>query len=92
MLREINQNVWKSSNIVEDVDLKNAQCESGKLNFIWGRMRTAAWETASQVALRNCSKEARQKGRCSCDFVEGRLHAIKHIFFQKFSTSLTKPF
>ena len=31
---------------------------SCELNFIWGQMRTAAWETASQVALRNCSKEA----------------------------------
>ena len=57
MLREINQNVWKSSSIVEDVDLKNAQCESGKLNFIWGRMRTAAWEKALQRALINCFKE-----------------------------------
>ena len=26
--------------------------------YIWGKMRTAALEIASQVALRNCSKEA----------------------------------
>ena len=25
--------------------------------FIWSNMRTAARETASQIALRNCSKE-----------------------------------
>ena len=25
--------------------------------FIWGKMRTAAWETAPQMALRDCSKE-----------------------------------
>ena len=29
--------------------------ESCKLNFIWGKMRTAAQETASQIALRDCS-------------------------------------
>ena len=26
-------------------------------SFIWGKMRTAAWETAFQIPLRNCSKE-----------------------------------
>ena len=36
---------------------KNAQCESWGLSFIWGNMRTAAWETAPMIALRNCSKE-----------------------------------
>ena len=43
---------------VEVVDLKKktAQCESYELNFVWGKMRTQ--ETASQTALRNCSKEA----------------------------------
>ena len=25
-----------------------------ELNFIWARMRTVAWETAFQIALRNC--------------------------------------
>ena len=42
------------------VDLeKNAQRESFELSFIWGKMRTAAWETAFQIALRNWSEEAR---------------------------------
>ena len=41
---------------------KNAQCESWGLSFIWGNMRTAAWETAPQIALRNCSKEIRLGG------------------------------
>ena len=36
---------------------KNAQHESCKLSFIWGKMKTAAWETAPQIALKNCSKE-----------------------------------
>ena len=29
-----------------------------KLHFIWGKMRTAAQETAPQITLRECSKEA----------------------------------
>ena len=37
---------------------QNAQRESLELSFIWGKMRTAAQETAAQIALRNCSKEA----------------------------------
>ena len=37
---------------------KDVQLESCELSFIWGKMRTAAWETASQVALRECSKVA----------------------------------
>ena len=39
------------------VSKKDAQLESCKLSFIWGKMRTAARETAPQIALRNCSKE-----------------------------------
>ena len=27
-------------------------------NFIWVKLRTIAWETASQITLRNCSREA----------------------------------
>ena len=37
---------------------KDAQLESCELSFIWGKMRTVAWETAPKTALRNCSKEA----------------------------------
>ena len=47
-------------------------------------MRTAAWETAPHIALRNCSKEMGLGGggvQYICDFVKGRVHAIKHIFF-----------
>ena len=43
--------------------LKNAQHESCELNFIGGKVRTAAQETAPQIALRNCSKEAGGKGQ-----------------------------
>ena len=53
-------------------------------------MKTVAWGTAPQIALRNCSKEAGGKGQYVYDFGEGRIHAIKHILFQKFSASLAK--
>ena len=55
--------------------------------FIWCKMRTAARETAPQITLRNSSKEARGKIQYICDFGEGGMHATKHIFFQKLSTS-----
>ena len=44
---------------------KDAQCENCELNFIWGKMRTVAQETASQIALRNysSSKEAVREGQ-----------------------------
>ena len=32
--------------------------ESCQLSFVWVKMRIAAWETAPQIALRVCSKEA----------------------------------
>ena len=31
----------------------DAQLESCEFSFIWGKMRTAAWEAASQTALRD---------------------------------------
>ena len=37
---------------------KDIQLESCELSFIWGKMRTAAQEAASQIALRDCSKVA----------------------------------
>ena len=53
-------------------------------------MKTAAWETAPQLALRNFFKEAGRKVQHVCDFCEGGICAIKHIFFQKVSPSLVK--
>ena len=37
---------------------KDVQLESCELSFVWGRMRTVAWEAASLIALRDCSKVA----------------------------------
>jgi len=59
---------------------KNVQHESRELSFIWGKMRTAAKETAPQIALRNCSKEARGQDSIYVILVKG-VHVIKCIFF-----------
>ena len=37
---------------------KDVQLESCELSFIWGKMMTAAWEAAFQIALIDCSKAA----------------------------------
>ena len=59
-----------------------------KVESFWGgKKRTVAQETAYQIALRRCSKEAQRDIR---DFGEGRIHAIEHIFFQRVSASLRK--
>ena len=42
---------------------KDAQLESCELSFIWGKMRTAAWEAASLITLRDCSKAAVGEGQ-----------------------------
>ena len=67
--------------------LKNAQRENCELSFIGGEMRTAAWETAPQIAVRDHSKETVGEGQYVCDFGDGRVHAIKHKFSQKLSAS-----
>ena len=36
---------------------KKAQYENCELSFIWSKIRTIAWKTASQTALRNCFEE-----------------------------------
>ena len=50
-------------------------------------MRTIAWETAFQIALKNCSDKERG-GQYIRDFGSGKIHTVKHIFFQKISPSL----
>ena len=75
------------------VDFKKyVQYESCKLSFNWGKMRTVGQEIAPQIPLRNCSKEAgMKKVNMYVIFGEKKMHAIKHIFFQKISTCLLKP-
>ena len=43
---------------------KKVQLESCELSFIWDKMRTAARETASQAALRDCCKAAVGGSQC----------------------------
>ena len=59
---------------------KGAKCESCKLGFIWGKLKTIMQETAPQIPLRNCSKEVGE-GPYIWDFGERRVHALKHFFF-----------
>ena len=39
------------------MEKKNVQCENCELSFFLDKMRTIAWESAFQIALRNYSKE-----------------------------------
>ena len=59
------------------------QLESGELSFIWGKMRTAAWEAASQMALRDCSKAAVGEVN-TYGFGEGGVNTMKHSFYKSF--------
>ena len=72
------------------LSLKNARHENCELHFIWSKMKTLAQETAFQIALRSRSKETRAGWgvvQYMCDFGEGGIHAIKHIFQRKVSAS-----
>ena len=44
-------------------------------------MRTATWETAPQIALRNCSKEVREKGSIYVILVKGEYVQSSTYFF-----------
>ena len=64
---------------------KNAQFESCELSFIWGKMRTIAWEAAFQIALRNSSKEAGGKVSIYVILVKGEYMQSSTYFLQKVS-------
>ena len=72
---------------------KDVQLKSCELSFIWGKMRTAAREVASQIALRDCSKQAVGKVNIK-GFGEGGVNTMKHSFYKKVFVShedLTSP-
>ena len=46
---------------------KNVQCESCELSFIWAKLRTVAWEIASQLVLRSFSEAV--GGKVSRDMI-----------------------
>ena len=66
---------------------KDVQLESCELSFIFGKMRTAAWEVASQIALKDCSKAAVGKVIISC-FGEGEVQYHEAFILQKVFVSL----
>ena len=67
---------------VAPADLKkNAQLESCESNFMWGKMRTIAQQTAYQRALRNCSKEVGGNARIYGILVKGKYMQSSTFFF-----------
>ena len=53
-----------------------------RLSLIWDKVRTIAWETAPQIALRNCSKEVTGKVHIYVILGKGAgVHEIEHILF-----------
>ena len=63
------------------VSLKNAQHGSCKLNFMWGQ---SVQETAPQIALRNCSKEA---GKVSTYMILVKGEYMQSTYFLQISAS-----
>ena len=63
---------------------KNAHHESCELSFIWDKMRTVAQETASQIALRNCSKEVGGTISVYVIFVKEEYIQSSTFFFLRF--------
>ena len=54
----------------------------GEFGFIWGKMRPAAQEAASQRALRACSKKSIYKV-----LVKGEFNTMKHSFYKRLFVS-----
>ena len=50
-------------------------------------MRTVAWKTAPQIALRNCSKEVVGKRSIYVILVKGEFTVIKQLSYKRFSAS-----
>ena len=53
-------------------------------------MRTTAWETAPQIALRNCSKEVGGKDSIYVILVKGEYMQLSTYFFLQVFVSLMK--
>ena len=69
---------------------KNKKHITCKLNFIRGKMRTAAGETASQIALRDRSKEEGGKVRIDVILVKGEYMQSSTYFFRRFLRVMRK--
>ena len=66
---------------------KYVQLESCELSFIWGKMMTAAWEAAFQIALIDCSKAAVGESQYIRFWRRGRVRYHEALILQKFSVS-----
>ena len=55
--------------------------------FIWGKMRTIAWKTTSQISLRNCSKEFRGNVSIYVTLVKWECMQSSTYFLQKVYSS-----
>ena len=58
-----------------------------ELNLICGKTRPMAQEAAFQIALTAPKRKGVRKNYYTCDFGEGGIHAIKHMFLQKVAAS-----
>lgn len=54
--------------------------KSCEFSFVWGKMRTAAWETAFQIAWRKLLHRGRGGSQDTGEFGEVRTQAITHFF------------
>ena len=64
----------------------DAQHGSCRLSFVWGQIRTAAWEASPQIALRDRSKGA--VGRSIYKIlVKEEFKAIRCLLYKRFSAS-----
>ena len=70
---------------------RNEQNESCELSFVWVNMRTAAWETAPQITLRNWSKEGGRDRQYICDFGKRGVHGITTNEGNSSSDGSTRP-
>ena len=59
----------------------DAQFERCELSFIWGKMRTAAQETAPQITQKLLQRDS--GGRSVCDFGEGGVECNQALTLQK---------
>ena len=58
------------------------------LSFIWSKMRTAAREAASQIALRDCSKDCSGGKTINKVLVKEEFNTMKYSFYKKVFVSL----
>ena len=65
---------------------KDIQLESCELSFIWGRMRTAAWEAGSQIALRLLQSISGGKSIYEV-LLKGEFNIMNHSIYKRFFVS-----